>query len=97
MNILEGKTIVKKYTFFGKETESDENCFAKEVYNRELKNNYYYVKIGVNGYSKGMYYNPYNIQERTEFDFTKVNQSQFDLYLRFLRTKSERYLITMRK
>lgn len=98
MDILQNKSLVKGYGISGKEVDSNsEDCLAKELYNRDTKKNYFYVKVGVSGYSSGNYMNPYNLEGRTTFEFRSVTEQQFDLYLKFLRTRSERYLISMRK
>jgi hypothetical protein len=98
MDILKDKSLTKGYGSGGKEVDfNSDSCIAKELYDRDTKKNYFYVKFGVAGYSSGTYLNPYNPDSRTTFEFRRVDETQFELYLKFLRTRSERYLIAMRK
>lgn len=97
---LKKNEMTKGYTLNCKETQEveSEECFAKEIYDRSLKKNYFYVKFCLEGYDKGNPQNPYTMSNyRNVYGWKRVEKDFFDLYLRFLKTTSEHYLIRARK
>tara|TARA_R110000803_G_scaffold5387_3_gene17739 strand:+ start:424 stop:861 length:438 start_codon:yes stop_codon:yes gene_type:complete len=77
--------------------DSTEACAKMVVSGNRIS---YFVKAGHGGH----FYNPIGmytstgrerrIKGRDEWDFQKVNKGAFEMYLRFLSTKANRYLVT---
>jgi hypothetical protein len=54
-----------------------------------------YIKRGIRGPNKGMFYNPQDpmyAKGQTVYEYSKVTQAAFDSYLRFIKTKNVLHL-----
>lgn len=96
------------YTLLGKHLSIDENGYPltdnKEksmAYTKNINNNMqYYLKIGLYGkiynpmglYSEGKQNKFLSKIGKNEYNFTKVNQKVFDMYLNFLKSKNIAWL-----
>lgn len=94
------------YTLYGDHEYIDEegNPRTNDDKNNKIlarnSNGKFYIKIGAHGrifnpigmYSEGRHQKFLSKIGKNEFDFAKVNQKVFDLYLNFLRTKNTAWL-----
>lgn len=76
------------------------NILAKQISSDNTNQTYYYIKVGAHGrifnpigmYSEGKQQKFLSKIGKNEFEFEKVNQKTFELYLNFLRTKNIAWL-----
>jgi hypothetical protein len=96
------------YTLLGKHSAVDQNGYPlvdnKEksmAYTKNINNNIqYYLKVGLYGkifnpmglYSEGRQNKFLSKIGKNEYNFTKVNQKVFDMYLNFLKSKNIAWL-----
>lgn len=79
--------------------ENLEQAYAKIIYGNKPREDRYYIKLDMYGHM----YNPVSIYDsklnkvrnrkhQEQLIFRQVNKKAFDLYMKFLRTKQERYI-----
>lgn len=76
------------------------HILAKQINSDNKNQTYYYIKVGAHGrifnpigmYSEGKQQKFLSKIGKNEFEFEKVNQKTFELYLNFLRTKNIAWL-----
>jgi hypothetical protein len=84
-----------------------EGAFAKKVVDEKNNVGSYFIKVGTTGPAVGRLLNPWGVNYREgddvkyesqmgrhRYEFERVSKEVFEAYIKFLKTRNERYLLT---
>jgi hypothetical protein len=84
-----------------------EGAFAKKVVDEKNNVESYFIKVGTTGPAVGRLLNPWGVNYREgddvkyesqmgryRYEFERVSKEVFEAYIKFLKTRNERYLLT---